>query len=66
LALAGEHIVGRFDQRVERQLVGIVVSADEIVFGKAAPFRRRRRQAGGEEWTEVERSHGHFSLSSGH
>ncbi len=54
LALAPEHGVDRVDQAVDRNLVGIVVAADETVFGKAGPPRCRRRQSGGQQWREIE------------
>ena len=65
-ALARQHVVRRFDQRLERHLVGIVVAADEIVFGRAGPFGDRRRQAGREQRREIQYGHGHFSLCPGH
>jgi hypothetical protein len=40
--------MGRFDDRVQRHLIGIVMAAGEIVFGEAGPFRDRRRQFGSE------------------
>ena len=49
LALAPEHGIDRVDQAVDRHLVGIVVAADETVFGKAGPPRGRRRQSGGQQ-----------------
>ena len=54
LALAPEHGIDRLDQAVDRHLVGIVVAADETVFGKARPPRRRRRQSGRQQWCEIE------------
>ena len=48
-ALALEHGVDRLDQAVDRNLVGIVVAADETVFGKPGPPRGRRRQSGGQQ-----------------
>ena len=54
LALAPEHRTDRVDQAVDRNLVGIVVAADETVFGKARPPRCRGRQSGGQQWREVE------------
>ena len=54
LALALEHGIDRVDQAVDRNLVGIVVAADEAVFGKARPPRCRRRQSGGQQWREIE------------
>jgi hypothetical protein len=65
-ALARQHVVHRFDQCSERQLLGVVMAADEIVFGETGPFGRRRRQAGGEQRSKVQRSHGHSSLIPGH
>ena len=38
-------------------MIGVVVAADEIVFGRAGPFERRRRQPGRQQRREVERSH---------
>ena len=39
LALAPEHGVDRVDQALDRHLVGIVVAADETVFGEARSIR---------------------------
>ena len=54
LALALQDGIDRLDQAIDRHLVGIVVAADETVFGEAGPFRRRRRQARRQQWREVE------------
>ena len=43
-ALAPEDRVDRFDQAVDRDLIRIVVAADEAEFRKSGPFRRGRRQ----------------------
>jgi hypothetical protein len=67
-ALAREHGVGRRDQAIERDLIGVVVSPGEVVFRGTRPLRRRRRQPGGQHGRKVERSGGHgyrFSLSVG-
>ena len=53
-ALAPEHGIDRLDQAVDRNLVGIVVAADETVFRKPGPFRRRRGQSRGQQRREVE------------
>ena len=37
-AFARQHVVRGFDQSLDRNMIGIVVAADEIVFGKAVPF----------------------------
>src|SRR5205823_9189111 len=44
LALAPEHGTDRVDEAVDRDLIGIVVAADETVSGKTRPPRRWRRQ----------------------
>ena len=44
---------------LDRDVVGIVVAAGEIVFGKPGPLGRRRRQGGCQQRREVERSRGH-------
>ena len=54
-ALARQHVVHRFDQRSKRQLLGVVMAADEIVFGETGPLGRRRRQAGREQRGKIER-----------
>ena len=59
LALALEHGVDRVDQALDRDLVGIVVAADEAVFRQPGPFRRRRGQSRGQQRREVERCGGH-------
>ena len=43
------HRIGRRDQPVERQSVGIVVAAGEIELDAAGPTRGRRRQPAGED-----------------
>ena len=54
LALALEHGSDRLDQAIDRDLVGIIVAADETVFGQTRPPRRRRRQSGRQQWCEIE------------
>jgi hypothetical protein len=61
--LAPEHRRGRRNETIERQLLGIVVAADEIVFGKSGPFGRRRRQARPQQWREIERFRRHGTVS---
>ena len=39
---------------VEREVFGVVVTADEIVFGKTVPFGGRQRQAGRQERRKIE------------
>ncbi len=55
-ALALEHRVRRGDEPVERNLVGVVVAAGEIVFGHARPFGRGRRRARRQQGREIELS----------
>ena len=55
LALALEHGVDGVDQAFDRDLVGIVVAADEAVFRQPGPLRRRRGQARRQQRREVER-----------
>ena len=54
-AFARQHVVGRFDDGGERKLIRIVMAADEIIFRKAVPFSRRRRQVFGQKRREIER-----------
>ena len=54
LALAPEHGTDRLDQAVDGDLIGVVVAADETVFGETRPPRRRRRQAGWQQWRKIE------------
>src|SRR5207237_301354 len=54
-ALALENRGGGRDQVVDRRVIGIVMPAAEIVFGKPGPFWRGWRQSGGEERREIER-----------
>ena len=54
LALAPEHGARGRDQVLDRNLVGIVVAADEIVFGQSGPLRGRSRQSGRKQCCEVE------------
>ena len=44
--LAPQHGLCRCDQAIDRDLVGVVVAADEVVFRKPLPSHRRRRQSG--------------------
>ncbi len=54
LALALENGVHRVDQAFNRDLVGVVVAADEAVSRQPRPFGRRRGQAWRQQWREVE------------
>src|ERR1019366_6768434 len=61
-ALAPENGGYGVDQTVDRNLVVVVVAADEAVFCKSRPLRCGRGQSRREQWCEVERcgSHGRF------
>ncbi len=63
LALAPQHGTDSLDQAVDRNLVGIVVAADETVFGKAGPPRGRGRQSSGQQWREIEGGCGRHGCS---
>ena len=52
MALAAQHALGGCRQGLDRQDLGIVVAADEIVGRMAVPARRGRRQVGGEQGIE--------------
>src|SRR5262249_57198032 len=54
LALALEHRGSGCDQLVDRNLLRIIVAADEIVLGKPSPLDRRCWQAGCQKGSEVE------------
>src|SRR5713101_1534850 len=58
-ALALENGRGGRGEPIHWNLVGIVMPAAEIVFGKAGPFCRRRRQSGSQQGCEIERCHGY-------
>src|SRR5262249_6100331 len=47
------------NETIDWNVVGIVVAAGEIVFGKPCPLGRRRRQRGCQQGREVERFGGH-------
>jgi hypothetical protein len=51
------------NQRVDWHVLGVVVAADEIVFGEAVVLDGRRGKAGGEQGGEVERRGGHRVVS---
>jgi hypothetical protein len=55
LALTPEHRGRSCDQARDRDLRGIVVAADEIVFRESVPLDGRRRQSAGQQRREVER-----------
>src|SRR5204863_9767297 len=57
--LAREHRGRGRNQPVDRNLLGIVVAADEVIFRRASPFRRRRRQSRRQQRREIERYGGH-------
>ncbi len=58
-ALAREHGGDGRDQAIDRNVLRVVVAADEVVLGEARPFGRRRRQSGRQHRCEVERPGGH-------
>ena len=53
-AFALQNGIDRVDQAFDRDLVGVVVAADEAVSGKARPPRRGRGQPGRKQRREVE------------
>jgi hypothetical protein len=57
--VAAQYRRGRRSQFRGRHMLGIVVAADEIVFRKAGPARRRRRQVVGEQMAVGETGGGH-------
>src|SRR5437667_651059 len=63
-AFALEHGGRRGNESIDRHLIGIVVAADEVVFGASRPPGCGRRQAGCQERREVERCDGHALCSS--
>jgi hypothetical protein len=59
LAFAPKHGVDRLDQTLDRNLVGIVIAADEAVFCKSGPSGGGRRQPGWQQRREIERCGSH-------
>jgi hypothetical protein len=53
-AFAPEHGVHRIDQSFDRNLVGVVIAADEAVFRQTGPLRGRSRQSRRKQRCEVE------------
>ena len=53
-AFAREHVGRRLEQPIERNMIGVVVAAGEIVLGEAGPLGGRRRQPGCQQWREIE------------
>src|SRR5207253_6907 len=51
----------RRNEPIDRNVVRIVVAADEIEFREPGPFDRRRRQAGLQERRKIKRCGGHRS-----
>ncbi len=58
-AVAAQHRLGRLGQCRGWDMLRIVVAADKIVFGKAGPARRRRRQILVEQMAVRETGGGH-------
>ena len=58
-SLARQHRGDGGDQPVDRNLLRVVVTADEVVFRKARPLGCRRRQSASQQGREVERPGGH-------
>ena len=54
LALALQHGIDRIDKSVDRNLVGVIVAANEAVFCEPRPPRCRRRQPGRKQRREIE------------
>src|SRR5439155_6090281 len=63
-AFALEHGGCRGNEPIDRNLIGIVIAADEVVFGAPRPLGCGRRQAGCQERREVEGRDGHALCSS--
>ena len=63
--LAPQHRLGRRRQGRRRDVLAVVMAADEIVFGKAGPARRRRRQILGKQMAVGETGGGHGSFLFG-
>ena len=53
-AFAREHVGRRLQQLIDRNMIGVVVAAGEIVLGEARPLGGRRRQPGCQQWREIE------------
>ena len=53
-AFAPQRRIRRGDHTTDRELIGVAVTADEVVFWHAGEFGCRRRQAGAQQRREVE------------
>jgi hypothetical protein len=58
-AFPPQHSGGSRNETIDRNLVGIIVATDKVVFGKTYPLDCGRRQGWCQERREIERCGGH-------